>query len=551
MKYINKIVQTGLLCCIIGFTGCEIEDVHYDRISPDTYPSNYKEADAMLLGSMYEGFSPIYILNSFQGWCGRNVLVADEFEANHSGTYIGFDMINANNPDLGIGGYPITDEDTDWNYPLYMYANYLSKMELTMDRIKNVPMSETEKRLLNAQLHCGMGWLGFMEYDLYGPIPIPSLEILRHPALDEAVPRATEEQMRNYIEQHLLAALGESTEYPNTYIASGTYADPKEVGLLPYAWDNMNYGRFTRGLAQMVLMEYYMTIGEYGKAAARGRELVNNEGKYGYALVSDYNSLFNEATEKNTEVIFSNICTLAPAWPNTLPNAALPSDYPTPGVSITKSNMNKLTWWFYDTFETDDTIRTERIITEYTGTSGIVHNRANDTQFDRHNTDKGTLFLGALPSKIDWHSSAGMYSSVDVPIYRYAGALTMLAEAIVRGGGAVSEALPLVNRVRTRAKLKNLEDVFDVSTTNKFLERLLWERAHELWHEGHHRRDQIRHGDYIQHCMDKARRAGLPEDRIQKMEKQTVSGKYDYEKFPIPVRSIIEGKGVVVQNPGY
>ena len=52
-------------------------------------------------------------------------------------------------------------------------------MTLTLDRISNVEMNDEKKALLMAETHLGRGWLAFLLYDFYGPIPIPTLEDLK------------------------------------------------------------------------------------------------------------------------------------------------------------------------------------------------------------------------------------------------------------------------------------------------------------------------------------------------------------------------------------
>jgi hypothetical protein len=76
--------------------------------------------------------------------------------------------------------------------------------------------------------------------------------------------------------------------------------------------------------------------------------------------------------------------------------------------------------------------------------------------------------------------------------------LTLLSEAIVRQGNAVtSETIGLLNRVRTRAGL-TAYTASDFTGPRDFLDKLLMERAHELWYEGCRRQDLIRDGSYIQ-----------------------------------------------------
>ena len=132
-----------------------------------------------------------------------------------------------------------------------------------------------------AELKCGIGFLAFLLYDMYGPIPLPDMETLKNPVVDNILPRATEEEMRTYIETNLKEA----------------------AAILPYKYDASDYGRFTKGLANTLLLKFYMRIGDWNNAVVVGEELTTDK-EYGYQVVEDYNSLFTLDTERNMEVIF-------------------------------------------------------------------------------------------------------------------------------------------------------------------------------------------------------------------------------------------------------
>jgi hypothetical protein len=72
-----------------------------------------------------------------------------------------------------------------------------------MDRIKDVNMDETLKARYMAELKCGRGFLAFLMYDMYGPIPIADLETLQKPEAEIVIPRLSEEAMREYIVSNL------------------------------------------------------------------------------------------------------------------------------------------------------------------------------------------------------------------------------------------------------------------------------------------------------------------------------------------------------------
>lgn len=509
----KQILQLLALSALLLGTACELETVEYGKIDPSTFPKSKEDADALVISAAYHPFNTWNMFNTGWGYPMLSFMQTDEMECSWPACYIGFDM-------TGAGGYPVTDESRT---PLYYHSKYLSGMMLAIDRIKDVPMTDTERAGLNAELRCGMGFLAFMLYDLYGPISLPNLEALKDPLSDAKIPRATETEMQAFIESNLLAAAPD----------------------LPYKYDESGYGRFTKGCANMVLLKYYMMARCWKDAVRIGRELTKKD--YGYELVPDYHSLFTLAGEKNTEVIFSATAKNGYGMTHSWLAHTLPSDFPVPaGLNLMQWGVFHLSWPFYDTFEAGDR-RLEKIYAEYTGTTGTVHSRA-----DRSNADRTGLYYGPVPLKYGLEGTIGQECEIDIPVYRYADAITLLAEAIVRDSEVVTdEALEYLNQVRRRVGLAEYT-MGQVPTVAKFLEVLLAERGHELYMEGARRQDLIRHGKFIQVNEAKMRFAGVLTDaRLQKIYQKTDGFRYDYERLPIPIGIVNQGGGVILQNPGY
>ena len=501
------------LCALLFGTACELETVEYGKIDPSTFPKTKEDADALVISAAYHPFTTWTIFNTGWGYLTLSFMLTDEMECSWPACYIGFDM-------TGAGGYPVTDESRT---PPYYHSKYLSSMMLALDRIRNVPMTDRERAQLNAELHCGMGFLAFLLYDLYGPISLPNLEALKNPLADPKIPRATDTEMRQFIESNLLAAIPD----------------------LPYRYDDSDYGRFTKGCANMILLKFYMMTRRWKEAEQIGRELTREE--FGYALVPDYHSLFTLAGEKNSEVIYAVTAKSGYGMTHTWLAHVLPSDFPTPsGTTFMRWGVFHLSWPFYDTFEKGDK-RLEKIYAEYVGTTGIVHSRA-----DRSNADRTGLYYGPVPLKFGFEGTTGQECEVDVPVYRYADAITLLAEAIVRNQETVTdEALEYLNQIRRRVGLTEYT-LDQIPTVTKFLEVLLLERGHEFYMEGVRRQDLIRHEKYIQACEAKMRFAGVLTDaRLQKIYRKTDGLHYDSERLPVPTGIINQGGNVILQNPGY
>jgi hypothetical protein len=194
-----------------------------------------------------------------------------------------------------------------------------------------------------------------------------------------------------------------------------------------------------------------------------------------------------------------------------------------------------MTWDFFDTFEDGDQ-RKNGVIYEYTNSStGELYNRENKGE------GPNSLQEGVFPLKYALETNVADHCQTDWIVYRYADAITLLAEALVRQNNTVSqEAVDLLDQVRTRAGLQPYASPTAFSSPRDFLDKLLLERAHELYFEGTRRQDLIRDGVYVQvmnkKCADYGR-AQLVEDK--------------HIRLPIRESVIVEGQGTILQNPGY
>lgn len=396
----------------------------------------------------------------------------------------------------------------NWNPITTFYWRYqhISRLTMAINRIETLEMTDkTLQQRLIAECKALRGWLAFMLYDLYGPVPIASLEQLQNPLGDSQLPRATEEAMKQFIETNLTEAIN--------------------ANVLPYKATGSSYGRVSLALCHTVLMKHYMLTQQWQKAVAAGRELQKSE--YALTLLNNYKDVFTLENERNGEIIHA--ATAAIATNATLWLAhVLPGPYPTVNPSLQKWGGYRMIWKFFHTYDPADK-RLEVINGEFTGTDGVVYNELNPG---------APLAKGAIPIKVgEDPASTGEQSGVDWIIYRYADVLMLLGEAIVREGGSVTqEAVDLLNSVRTRAGLSSFV-LSDFSSPDAYFDKVLTERGHELFCEGARRSDLIRHGKY---------QAAAEFKGYGSTYRPNV-----FERWPLPQRAIDEGKGTVIQNTGY
>lgn len=489
-----------VICSLLSFTllmSCtQLESEMYDTINPGIFPKNQKDAEALVTSAAYspfrsDSYSGIFTVAA-SGVQVVGDMATDLGECQWSDSWWP-DMLNFN---FTTSSQRIGDP--------YNFMKDISKMTLTTERIKDVSMPDDIKKRLIAELHCGKGWLGYLLYDWFGPIQVATIEQLQNPLVDEIVPRLGKEDMVKFIETELLEAI---KDLPSNYAGS-----------------NPDYGRFTAGLAYTVLMKLYMHEEDWAKAESCGRELMKPE--YGYQLVSEYEDIFTFENERNSEIIWacqSNRSGNMALWQAHV----LSSVYPTKNTSIQKWGGYRVPWQFYHTFDKADK-RLKVLVGEFIGTDGVLYNEKSPGN---------VLHKGAMPIKYgEDPATVGEASQIDWIVYRYADILTALSEAIVRKNNTVTqEAVDLLNTIRTRAGIQSYT-IADFAGVQDFLDKVLLNRGQEFWFEGLRRTDLIRHGKYIEYA--------------KKYKNSSAAAEY-MELFPIPQNVINQGKGIIIQNPGY
>jgi starch-binding outer membrane protein, SusD/RagB family len=119
----------------------------------------------------------------------------------------------------------------------------------------------------------------------------------------------------------------------------------------------------------------------------------------------------------------------------------------------------------------------------------------------------------------------------DFLIWRYADALLMQAECLVRQNSDVNGALTIVNQIRTQRKAPIIASA---ASTQDMLDKILVERGLELYWEGHRRQDMIRFGTFL----------------LAKSSKPNISPETN-KILPVPQSAIDGSGGTITQNPGY
>lgn len=389
---------------------------------------------------------------------------------------------------------------TDVGFTRYYddFYNKISRMTLTIDAITNSTVSDDLKKKAIAEVRCARGLLAYTLFDLYGPLVIAPLDVLKNPLQEKPLARLSNEEMVKFISDDLEAA---ALDLP----------DPKAA----------EYGRFSKALAKMINIRLQL----HEKKWARVVELCDDIIGYNYfKLTGDYKSMWDlEGAKASLEVIWAIPCDYAGTSENQWQLMVLPADFAPKGGYGTISS----TWWFYDRFEANDK-RKEMLIAEYTATDGKVYNRSSPGAI---------LDWGPIPLKIaqDAARTTGL-TTVDIIMYRFADVLLSKAEALANQGAPTQAAMDLVNEVRGRANLTG-KKLADYASLAAFNDLILLERSHEFWCEnGQYRADLIRHGKFTSRCKEVTGSTFAAPNKVV---------------YPFSLKTVAEGKGVFIQNPLY
>lgn len=485
---LNKVIILMATFISMGSCSNDLELVDYSEINPSIFPQSAADIEAMVMscyyplrGSWWDGINT----TSERGVMMVNTATTEVLTGKF-GPALAANLLNFK---------PTTEEITffyDW------YYNKISRMTLTIYRIKESSVDEKVKKEAIAEVRAARGLLAYILYDMYGPIVVAPLEILKNPLKEKPLARLSHDEMVTFIENDLIAAAKE----------------------LPVP-GKTEYGRFSRGLAKMILIRLNLKEKRWDKVLELCNEIIAMN--Y-YKLDPDYVGMWDlNGARKSKEVIWAIPCNYEGTSENQWQMMALPPNYPGRGGWGSVQS----TWAFYDSFESDD-VRKTRLIAEYTGTDGITYNKSNPGSY---------LDQGPLPLKISADAlRSTTLSTVDLIQYRYADVLLSKAEAIANISGPNAEAMELVNIIRRRAGLQDLA-LADYSSLPVFIDMLLTERSHEFWCEnGQYRADLIRYGKLVPGVIERT---------------QSPYAEATDTVYPFSVERIIEGKGEFIQNPGY
>lgn len=365
----------------------------------------------------------------------------------------------------------------------------------------------------------------FYYYDLathYGGVPLQLTELTG--AADAFQPRNSLDQVYAQIVTDLTTAI------------------PK----LPVVTSFPQSGRASKGAAKVLLAYTYMTkpTKEYLKAETELLDVT----KMNYKLLANYADVFDPLNKNNQESIFevqymSDLVSGQQsdfAWifmPKTT-NSELLTGYHGGTMNIF-SGWNVPTQEMVNSYETGD-LRLPASVAVVEGTiSGVEDFTATALKSPvGYNAAAGQTFFYMIKKYFHPPYIIDFNTPDDFPIFRYSGALLLLAECLVAENKNAA-ALPYLNMVRARAGLKPLA----MATADNVAD----ETRHELAFENHRWTDLLRTGKAIEAITAEGQRLKAIYGWLLPT---TFNVTADKLLAPIPFREL-QINAQLVQNPGY
>jgi hypothetical protein len=277
------------------------------------------------------------------------------------------------------------------------------------------------------------------------------------------------------------------------------------------------FGRATRGAVKALLAKVHLTQRNFAAAAAVAKEVIDQND---YALVPDYATLFQAATENNPEVVFAAQFKSGVGQGSSFPQWFGPLSASVFGAGSNGRGDMLPTPEMVRAYEAGDKRKTVSV-------DSLVNKDGSVTRYTKKFPN------GHNDSDNNW------------PILRYADVLLMYAEALNETGyQAGGDAFKYLNEVRKRAGLgeKTATDLPDQASFRAAVEQ---ERRVELAFEGHRWFDLVRTNRAVEVINAKAKPLGVVGTDN--------SGQIDAENlvFPIPQGQIDLNPERIWQNDGY
>ncbi len=299
------------------------------------------------------------------------------------------------------------------------------------------------------------------------------------------------------------------------------------IDLLPLR-DKIASGRASKAAAVGLLGKVYV----YRKDWNNAKTYLDMMTGYGFALQTDYASLWKEETEDNNEIVFA-MRYIGGTNGNTISTDFLPY-FGVTGISASGGENAFPSWSLMKLFLPQDS-RKKATVTEYW--------KSPKSPAEAPENWYPYISKFAVP-----HTPNS--SGLDIPVMRYADVLLLRAE-VLYALNQPAEALAELNKVRARSFKGTAFNytMSDIATPEAFTDKLLLERQLEFVMENERWFDLVRTNRFMT-VLANVEWGYNPVTK--EPQKVTLAPKANYKYFPIPNNQIeLANAGVLVQNDGY
>jgi len=259
------LISLSLSLSLALLPGCQdsLQEEVYSFVSADNFYKTAADAEAAVVAAYQPFTSDDYFRRNFYN---VGLLADDQVMIGRNATFQAVDNFNVT-PD-----HPF--HTALWQQ-MYLCIN---RSNTGIQRIPTIPMDEARRASLVGECRYVRAYNYFNLVRLFGGVPMPTTEIQSTGQTNN--PKVPREKVYEQIVADLLEA----------------------EKVLPLTRPAAEWGRATRGAAQTLLAEVYLTTERWQQAADKAKEVIDSKQ---YQLLPDFRSVFSISNEANAEIIQS------------------------------------------------------------------------------------------------------------------------------------------------------------------------------------------------------------------------------------------------------
>ena len=370
------------------------------------------------------------------------------------------------------------DPSNNYSNAVYFHCfKTISRANVILDRIDGGTLGDAAKNDIAGQAKFLRAWNFFKLVRYFGGVPLFIHEVKE--AEQAFLPRASVNEVYAQIVDDARDAIARLSN--------------------PVFTSNKQSGHATKGSATMLLAEVYMEQKKYAEAET----LLNTLAGMGYDLLPAYASVFSTTSKNSRESIFEvqYLEGLQGGQQSNFIYMFLPRSANTTTITGVKTNNSGIGGWntptrdLIDAYEADDTRKDASIaIAEGTYNSSNIFTFSANKSIINYTPAAGKTGVPYIKKYLNPHTNPNNTND-NWPVYRYADALLLLAEAMNLQGKPAEALIPL-NKVRERA-FGNATHNITATDQAALTDIIAHERRVELAFENHRWHDLVRTGKAV------------------------------------------------------